>query len=205
MTLKLRYKAIILLLTATIAWLLITVVTLTLEKGKIQHNSSILREKVNRLEEKIGFYTYVEKVFKLKYGSVSEIAQIVYWKSKKYNFDPYLIMALIEVESGFNPKAVSSAGAYGLMQVLYAVWKDELRIDFNRIFDKNYNIELGLKILKHYYDEASGDMNTALNRYNGGYKFINPNFKGKIMANRLYSHREEKNKELQNNDPSLQL
>ena len=44
-----------------------------------------------------------------------------YRKSRDFGFSPYLIMSLIQVESNFDPYAVSSVGAYGLMQVNYSV------------------------------------------------------------------------------------
>ncbi len=102
-------------------------------------------------------------------------------------------MAIIQVESAFDPYAVSSAGAYGLMQINYTVWKDYLSINFNRIFEKEYNIDLGLKVLKHYYDNASGNMFMALFRYNNGYKYNNTKYNGKIIATRFYANKDKAN------------
>jgi len=41
--------------------------------------------------------------------------------------DDDLVTAIIQVESSGNPKAISNKGAYGLMQIRWSVWKDELR------------------------------------------------------------------------------
>ena len=60
-----------------------------------------------------------------------------------------------------------------------------MNIDFSRIFHKEYNINLGLKILKHYYDKSSGNMFMALFRYNNGYKHNNTPLNGKIVATRF--------------------
>ena len=46
------------------------------------------------------------------------LAQLIKKECKKYNINPYLILAIIKVESGFNPTAVSSRGAVGLMQIM---------------------------------------------------------------------------------------
>ena len=92
----------------------------------------------------------------------------------------------MQVESAFNPLALSTAGAYGLMQVHYAVWKDELQIEKSRIFDIEYNIGLGLKILKQYYDLANGNMDRALFLYNNGYKYNNSGYIAKVN-NSIYN------------------
>ena len=54
----------------------------------------------------------------------AKITDSVFNQSRKHGFNPYLVMAIIFVESRFDRHAVSKAGAYGLMQINYAVWKD---------------------------------------------------------------------------------
>lgn len=123
-----------------------------------------------RGHERLDYYFFQENIFRLRYAAFTRITAAVFEKSNRFGFNPYLIMALIQVESGFNAYAVSSHGAFGLMQVNYAVWKDELHIDGNRIFDVDYNVELGLKILSHYYQKTKGNMFLALLLYNNGSK-----------------------------------
>jgi soluble lytic murein transglycosylase-like protein len=134
----------------------------------------------------VALIKYQDSVVRKKYPVFSQIVDVVYRKSKEYEFNPNLIMSMILVESGFNPKAVSSAGAYGLMQVTYDVWKDELDIDPNRIFDIEYNIDLGLQILKRYSKVAKGDMLRALHLYNNGYLFNNESYKYKVTSTIFY-------------------
>ncbi|MCX6555310.1 MAG: lytic transglycosylase domain-containing protein, partial [Candidatus Aminicenantes bacterium] len=116
----------------------------------------------------------------------SKIVNITYNKSKIYGFHPNLILAVMQVESGFNPLALSAVGAYGLMQIRYAVWKNELKIDKSRIFDIEYNIGLGLKILKQYCDLSGGDISRALFLYNNGYKYQNTGYLVKVN-NSIYN------------------
>ncbi len=99
----------------------------------------------------------------------------------------------MQVESAFNPLAVSAAGAFGLMQVRYAVWKDELGIDRSRIFDVEYNIDLGLRILKQYQDIAGGNMRRALFLYNNGYKYNNEGYVAKVNSS-IYNQELEPDK-----------
>jgi soluble lytic murein transglycosylase-like protein len=198
----------------TTALLTTAMVNLVSQKGENQETIARLSQKTANLEEKVAyfekekdkfeFYRFKQNVFNLKYPDYSQIAKIVFKKSKEYGFNPYLIMAVIQVESSFDQHAVSSVGAYGLMQVNYSVWKDELAIDFNRIFEKKYNIDLGLKILKQYYEEASGNIFMALYRYNNGYKYQNEKYNVKIISTKFYSHTKKKDQP-ENKDKELSI
>jgi soluble lytic murein transglycosylase-like protein len=125
---------------------------------------------------------YKAATFQKKFPDFAKIIDAVYRKSRRYGFNPNLVLSVIQVESAFNPLAVSSAGAYGLMQVRYAVWKDELNIDKNRIFDIEYNIDLGLQILRQYHDVSGGNISRTLFLYNNGYKYNNVGYFSKVNA-----------------------
>ncbi len=139
-----------------------------------------------RQAEQNDYLRFSQHVFKIKAPLFTTITETVFRKSREYGFNPYVIMALIKVESSFKPYAVSSAGAYGLMQVNYSVWKDALEIDFDKIFDINYNIDLGLQILSHYYQEAKEDLFLALHRYNNGYLYNNTAYNQKVIATSFF-------------------
>ncbi len=118
----------------------------------------------------------------------ARITHSVFSQSRKHGFSPYLVMAIIFVESRFDRHAVSRKGAYGLMQVNYPVWKTQLNIDFKRISQVDYNLELGLTILKGYLRETSGDILKALVLYNNGYKSADSKYQEKIIATNFYRH-----------------
>jgi hypothetical protein len=197
MNVKRSYKAILVALSVMTVVSSATVVGLALQKNKKQVTINKLKEKVNRLtsdlskvekyKNNVEFYHFKDTVFDLKYRRFADVAEIVYKKSKEYDFNPYIIMALIQIESNFNPYAVSRHGAYGLMQVRYSIWKNTLNIDFSRIFEKEYNIDLGLKVLSHYYKKSSGNMAVALQYYNGSLDDLNFFFNGKVINSRFYN------------------
>ncbi|HSQ35838.1 MAG TPA: transglycosylase SLT domain-containing protein, partial [Candidatus Binatia bacterium] len=112
----------------------------------------------------------------------AKITNSVFNLSRKHGLNPYLTMAVIYVESGFDRRAVSKAGACGLMQVNYPVWKNELNIDRRKLFQVDYNIEIGLTILKGYIRETRGDIIKALILYNNGYKNASNNYHEKVIA-----------------------
>ena len=132
------------------------------------------------------FLNYIDRATRNRFPLFSKIVEVVYNKSKHYGFDPNVILGLIHIESNFRPYAISSKGAYGLMQVNYSIWKDELDIDNLRIFDIEYNIDLGLKILKHYYEKSSGNMLGALHLYNNGYLYKNHKYKHQVISSIFY-------------------
>ena len=91
--------------------------------------------------------------------------------------DPYLVMALIREESGFNPKATSGAGARGLMQLLPKTARDLAREGrgprrrpraAGNLNDPNYNLRAGCHYLAEMVQEFNGSLEQALAAYNAG-------------------------------------
>lgn len=81
--------------------------------------------------------------------------------------NPKLVQAIISVESEWNPKAVSSKGAIGLMQVLPQSGKVYAGFSRAELFCPEKNIIAGTKILK-YYQRISPNLRSALDKYSGG-------------------------------------
>ncbi len=79
---------------------------------------------------------------------------------------PQLVLAVIDVESAFDPFAVSSAGAVGLMQVM-PFWPTELGLARKDLINVELNIRMGTSILAYYMERERGDYRRALGRYNG--------------------------------------
>jgi hypothetical protein len=145
----------------------------------------ILQTRLNFFREKLQYYDFLSfksDVFEQRDPQLSRITETIYKKSYQYGFRPELILGMVKVESDYNPRAVSNKGAYGLMQVNFSVWKNELSIDKKRIFDIDYNIELGLQILKRYYQESKGNIFRALHLYNNGYRYNNLSYVSKVKS-----------------------
>ncbi|HET9181478.1 MAG TPA: transglycosylase SLT domain-containing protein [Candidatus Angelobacter sp.] len=88
--------------------------------------------------------------------------------------DPYLVASLIRQESEFNPAAISSANAMGLMQLLPSVGRGmarEMRIHHfssDQLLTANVNLELGTRYFKEMVDHYGGQVEYALAAYNAG-------------------------------------
>ncbi len=92
----------------------------------------------------------------------------VYCEAKRdpaLQLPPDLVLAMMEVESRFDPFAVSPAGAVGLMQVM-PFWPRQLGVQ-NQLVRIAPNIRMGCEILRYYLRVEHHDWTRALARYNG--------------------------------------
>lgn len=104
----------------------------------------------------------LSKVDKTGSDSLTLMAEVV---AEKYGLDPKLLNAVIKTESNFNPEAVSSSGAMGLMQLMPATAKS---LGVMNPFNPKENLEGGAKYLKSLIDKYNGNIKKALAAYNAG-------------------------------------
>ncbi len=93
---------------------------------------------------------------------------LIYQMASRYKLNPYLVAAVVQVESAFNPRAISRKGARGLMQLLPATAR---RFGLPRkkdLFNPQKNLEAGIKYLKWLSERFSGDAARVLAAYNAG-------------------------------------
>ncbi len=79
--------------------------------------------------------------------------------SGRYNVDPALIRAVIETESHWNSKAVSSKGALGLMQLVPGTAR---QLGVQNAFDPKQNLDGGVRYLQTLLQRYNGDLDRAL-------------------------------------------
>ncbi len=85
--------------------------------------------------------------------------------ANRHQVDPDLVRAIVRVESGFDPKAVSNKGAMGLMQLIPATAR---RFGVENPFDPKQNLEGGVNYLKYLLDLFGGNLPLSLAAYNAG-------------------------------------
>ncbi len=132
-------------------------------------------------------------------------AAVAYWLSKKYSvapeplsvlvahafeigakskLDPTLILAIMAIESGFNPFAQSPVGAQGLMQVMTGIHHDKYALFGGKFaaFDPVTNLRVGVKVLEECISRA-GSVEGGLKFYVGAANLEDDGgYVGKVMA-----------------------
>jgi soluble lytic murein transglycosylase-like protein len=107
--------------------------------------------------------------FHIGQQEASKIGEAVAGAARRNTISPFLLLAVIAVESNFNRFAVSGAGAKGLMQVLRSQHQ-QLAPNTADLTDAVTNVSIGSSILHEYIDASDGDLQHALLRYSGGAK-----------------------------------
>jgi soluble lytic murein transglycosylase-like protein len=97
--------------------------------------------------------------------SEGELEPLIKRHSFQQQLHPALIRAVIKAESNFDPRAVSRAGAIGLMQLMP---QTAVRLDVRDVFDPDENVAGGTKYLRQLLDRFHGNLPLALAAYNAG-------------------------------------
>ncbi len=104
------------------------------------------------------------KIFRSRDLHREDFIQMTDTYGSLYSIDPRLIRAMIQVESGYNPRAVSRAGAQGLMQIMPETQQD---LGLATPFDPDSNIEAGTRYFRYLLDRFES-LPLALAAYNAG-------------------------------------
>jgi membrane-bound lytic murein transglycosylase MltF len=138
--------------------------------------SAMLESSKSTGERAIGSSSKIHSVYGRQRGNNSAVESVdkngpdflplmVEQTAKKYGLDQRLLNAVVKAESDYNPKAVSSAGAMGLMQLMPATAKS---LGVRDPFNPRENLEGGAKYLRSLIDRYKGNIKLALAAYNAG-------------------------------------
>ncbi|MGH7529530.1 MAG: lytic transglycosylase domain-containing protein [Gemmatimonadales bacterium] len=103
------------------------------------------------------------------YRLPADMASAIYDVALSEGIDPGLAFRLVKVESGFNPRAKSHAGALGLTQVLPSTARlYEPGLTTEQLYHRETNLRIGFRYLRDLLDRYPSNMELALLAYNRG-------------------------------------
>jgi soluble lytic murein transglycosylase-like protein len=112
--------------------------------------------------------------FSARFKVSADLATDIYEVALAQGIEPELGFRLVRVESQFNPRATSSAGAIGLTQVIPSTAKYfDKTITRERLYEPRTNLRVGFRYLRTLIDEYHGDLRLALLVYNRGPEAVN--------------------------------
>ena len=126
---------------------------------------------------------YIAKRYRVSDQAIAGFVSLAYQAGAQYAVDPLLILAVMAIESRYNPVAESSMGARGLMQVIPKYHLEKL-LDHGgepALLEPEVNIVVGAQILREY-QRRFRDTETALQMYAGALDDVSTQYASKVLA-----------------------
>lgn len=130
---------------------------------------------------------HVARRYRVASAALTPLFLAVEQESRRHGFDPTLIVAVIAIESEFNPFAESPAGAQGLMQVIPKWHEDKIlarskhKVRENALFDPALNISVGIEVLAEA-KKRHGSTEKALQAFAGASDDLEQRYARRVLA-----------------------
>lgn len=136
-------------------------------------------------QEQKALAEFIARRWRIAEEAASRFVSIAYRAGSMHSVDPVLILAVIAIESGYNPVAQSVMGAKGLMQVIPRFHLEKLSGHGGEeaVLDPEVNIHVGAQILREY-SRRLRDEELALQMYAGAFDEPNSQYANKVYAER---------------------
>ena len=137
------------------------------------------------LREQRAVAEFISKRYRVAQDAIAGFVATAYRAGGESKVDPLLILAVMAVESRYNPVAESNMGARGLMQVIPKFHGDKLveHGGESALLDPQVNIQVGAQILREYL-RRFGETETALQMYAGAFDEPSSSYAFKVLAER---------------------
>lgn len=149
---------------------------------RIGYRSAAMTVQVEPDVEIRGVIDYVARKYRVAAAAVEPLLMMAQTTGTRAGIDPLLIVAVMAIESGFNPIAESSMGAQGLMQVIPRFHQDKLdEVSGGSLLDPAANIHVGVLVLKEYI-RRTGSLEDGLQMYGGAASDDGGSYAAKVLA-----------------------
>lgn len=156
------------------------------EPEAIQRATAANPAELNRQQAAVAYW--IARRYNVAPEPISRLVQEAWSVGQRMGVEPTLVLAVMAVESGFNPFAQSHVGAQGLMQVMTGVHHDKYAIfgGKNAAFDPVTNLRVGVQVLKDCIRRA-GSLEGGLKYYVGAANLADDRGYGaKVLAEQTY-------------------
>lgn len=132
---------------------------------------------------------WISRRYKVAPEPISRLVQEAWTIGQRAGLDPTLILAIMAVESSFNPFAQSPVGAQGLMQVMTRVHDEKYQPfgGMHAAFDPVTNLRVGVQVLKECIARAGGSLEAGLRYYVGAANYADDGgYANKVLAEQTH-------------------
>jgi soluble lytic murein transglycosylase-like protein len=132
---------------------------------------------------------FIARRYRVSETAAAGFVATAYQAGREFSLDPMLILAVMAIESRYNPVAESSMGARGLMQVIPKYHPEKLADHGGELalLDPEVNILVGTRILREYLRRV-GEIEAALQMYAGALDEPTSQYSGKVLAEKARLH-----------------
>ncbi|CCD28877.1 Transglycosylase, SLT family [Candidatus Glomeribacter gigasporarum BEG34] len=157
--------------------------------GKINEKCSKPERRIAQSPKQARISDYLAHRYRVARMPVGNLVKAAFSVGQEFDLDPLLLLAVIAIESRFNPYAESGVGAQGLMQVMSRVHLN--KFDYfggpEATLDPLVNLKVGALILKECIARG-GSLTEGLRRYVGALPSSQSSYAGKVLAERRLLH-----------------
>jgi soluble lytic murein transglycosylase-like protein len=156
--------------------------TVSSAAGPIQVASSESAATAHEREQR-AVTEFIARRYRVSEDATAGFVATAYRAGREFSVDPLLILAVMAIESRYNPVAESSMGAKGLMQIIPKYHPEKLPEHGGEqaLLDPEVNILIGARILREYL-RRFGETETALQMYAGAFDEPTSQYSGKVLA-----------------------
>jgi soluble lytic murein transglycosylase-like protein len=156
--------------------------TVSSAAGPIQVASSESAATAHEREQR-AVTEFIARRYRVSEDATAGFVSTAYRAGREFSVDPLLILAVMAIESRYNPVAESSMGAKGLMQIIPKYHPEKLPEHGGEqaLLDPEVNILVGARILREYL-RRFGETETALQMYAGAFDEPTSQYSGKVLA-----------------------